>query len=425
MLAALLLPAVFFAECARAGADPDEVRLKFVATGAMPHLGAYVPIGIVLSGAKPAGVSRLPRGLVAPLYGTLKLGPAESQTSFYVIVDEPPGKPPLLFVDANGNGDFADDPPPDWDPQRSESPDGKRLFMHMGGARLRVPFGQETLVLHVPMYRLDKPDPLHPTLTNLLFCYSDYARMGEVTLGGDTYDALLADQGVTGDFRSRTNRTRPGATLFLDLNHDGKFDLRREGFPIDQPFNVGGVSYQVTGMTPSGDVFRIVQSSRMVAETKPMADLSPGHPALEFTARATDGATVNFPQSYAGKVVLLDFWASSDGNSAAELPNIIAAYEKYHARGFEVLGVSLDPPDSAVKLDAFVKGRSVPWRQVYDGRGWQAAVALQYNISSIPFAFLIDGDTGAILEEGDDIRAELLAPSIEHALDLKAKAAGR
>ena len=73
--------------------------------------------------------------------------------------------------------------------------------MYSGGATLKVPAKGETLALHVPMYRFDKNDPQRAALTNFVFYYSDYARSGEVNLGGKAYSAMLIDDAVTGDFR--------------------------------------------------------------------------------------------------------------------------------------------------------------------------------------------------------------------------------
>jgi hypothetical protein len=58
----------------------------------------------------------------------------------------------------------------------------------------------------------------------------------------------------------------------------------------------------------------------------------------------------------------------------------------------------------------------MPWPQVYDGKYWSAEVAQKYYIESIPHAFIVDGDTGTIISEGDSIRGENLAPAIEKAL---------
>ena len=63
----------------------------------------------------------------------------------------------------------------------------------------------------------------------------------------------------------------------------------------------------------------------------------------------------------------------------------------------------------------------MPWAQIYDGKFWQAEVAKKYEIESIPSAFLVDGDTGAIVASGQDLRGEELAGTVEKALAKKKK----
>jgi hypothetical protein len=55
------------------------------------------------------------------------------------------------------------------------------------------------------------------------------------------------------------------------------------------------------------------------------------------------------------------------------------------------------------------------WPQVFDGQGWDNAVAKQYGIRAIPRMILVDGDTGVVIAD-DTLRGEKLAPAIEAAL---------
>jgi peroxiredoxin len=94
--------------------------------------------------------------------------------------------------------------------------------------------------------------------------------------------------------------------------------------------------------------------------------------------------------NYKGKVVLLDFWATWCGPCVAELPNVLKTYEKYHAKGFEIIGISLDKEEQA--LTSFIKKRDMRWQQFFDGKGWGNKLAVKYGINSIPMTYLLDGE---------------------------------
>lgn len=111
------------------------------------------------------------------------------------------------------------------------------------------------------------------------------------------------------------------------------------------------------------------------------------------------------------KVVLVDFWATWCGPCVAEMPNVIAAYDKYKAKGFEVIGISLDEDKAAV--EKFVADNKMTWSQYFDGKGWENELAQHFGISGIPATFLV-GKSGKII--ASNLRGEELEAAIEKAL---------
>ena len=108
---------------------------------------------------------------------------------------------------------------------------------------------------------------------------------------------------------------------------------------------------------------------------------------LKFTS--VDGKQVNLAD-LKGKVVLIDFWATWCPPCRAEVPNVVAAYQKYHDQGFEIIGISLDQNKDS--LLSFTKEHNMTWPQYFDGQGWQNKISSANGIDSIPAMWLIGKD---------------------------------
>jgi peroxiredoxin len=140
-----------------------------------------------------------------------------------------------------------------------------------------------------------------------------------------------------------------------------------------------------------------------------------GSPATPFTSKDLRGEAVKL-SDFKGKVLLLDFYAAWCKPCVAELPNLIKLYDKYHPKGFQILGVSLDRNAEAAK--DFVKKHGIKWPVVFEKPGgWKNPVAQLYNIRSIPSTYLLD-EKGNVLAIG--IRGEELADTLEKLFEKKA-----
>jgi cytochrome c biogenesis protein CcmG/thiol:disulfide interchange protein DsbE len=104
-----------------------------------------------------------------------------------------------------------------------------------------------------------------------------------------------------------------------------------------------------------------------------------GKPAPAFALNDLSGNKVSL-ESYDGKAVLINFWATWCGPCRLETPWIVALRNKYAAQGFEVLGIDTEGDD--LKKN--------------DTAGWAKATAAAGKFvakEKIPYPVLLDGDS--------------------------------
>lgn len=175
------------------------------------------------------------------------------------------------------------------------------------------------------------------------------------------------------------------AIAYLDPEHDLQF--------IDSVVN------EVAKANPN-----LEEAKQIRSELEGMKKLAIGGMAPDFSLPDTTGTLVSL-SSHQGKYVLVDFWAAWCRPCRMENPNLVAAYQKYKDKGFEIFGVSLDQDDpswiQAINKDGLL------WKQVRDVKNQAASL---YNISAIPMNFLLDKE-GRIIDK--NLRGQALEAKLE------------
>lgn len=145
-------------------------------------------------------------------------------------------------------------------------------------------------------------------------------------------------------------------------------------------------------------------------EFQKIAHLEVGNMAPKFEAPTPDGKMVSL-DDMRGKVTIIDFWAAWCGPCRRENPNVVKVYEKYHDKGLEIIGVSLDGEGARQQnpkkawLEAIAKDK-LTWNHVSSLMYFNDPVAKLYNITSIPATYILDS-------EGKIIAKNLRGPALE------------
>lgn len=208
------------------------------------------------------------------------------------------------------------------------------------------------------------------------------ARSGRIP---EALEALQAQLGVA-RFRSASSVVEFGLLLATVVQSQGDFPATREIYER------------------LSEAFPLNKEVRQLAERRLARLELVGKPAPPVHAKDLEGKDVDLAD-YAGKVVLVDFWATFCAPCIEELPNLLRIYAEYHPRGLEVVGISLDEDRGTV--ESFQQRANIPWTLVMNDA--DNTLGKPYSVPTIPALFLLDrkGNVVNVDLKGADLDAAI------------------
>jgi peroxiredoxin len=129
-----------------------------------------------------------------------------------------------------------------------------------------------------------------------------------------------------------------------------------------------------------------------------------GKKAPAFSAKDPAGKEISLADVMGKKVTIVDFWAGWCVPCRQENPNMVQLYKDFHAKGLNMVGVSLDS-DSKEWITAIAVDQ-LTWPQISNLKQWEDPIAKKYNVTSIPATFVLDADGKIVAKniKGDELR---------------------
>ncbi|MEO6221441.1 MAG: TlpA disulfide reductase family protein [Ginsengibacter sp.] len=210
-----------------------------------------------------------------------------------------------------------------------------------------------------------------------------HALYTELTNAMKPYDTIIASGAVMDD--NAVNQVEKISTEFVQKNQGSyvaplaiirMYQITQNGTKAEELYKLLPAAVQ------SGGLGQFANQQIQESKINPI-----GSTIKDFSQNDTTGRTVNI-NSFRGKYVLLDFWASWCKPCRMENPNVVAAFNKFHDKNFTILSISLDQAKpawlNAIQMDGLI------WSHVSDLKGWNNEVAALFQVRSIPQNLLID-----------------------------------
>lgn len=251
------------------------------------------------------------------------------------------------------------------------------------------------------MYLVDMPPE------ESLQLYFDELRMSEWTVNDQTFDIALIKESAP------PYRIEPYTYFYIDLDEDGAFDIMDDGFeayPVTEPFNIAGESWEISEIAADGSSITIVESDE---EVDPKVALRPGTEAPDFTAETLSGDDISLSE-LRGKYVMLDFWGTWCGPCIDALPVLKEVYEIYGSKEFEIIGIANEP--SLERFINFVEKENLEWPQIPEIYEQENEIQELYSVNSYPTYYLVDPD-GEIVEYGMALSSDNLMETLAKYLE--------
>jgi thiol-disulfide isomerase/thioredoxin len=161
----------------------------------------------------------------------------------------------------------------------------------------------------------------------------------------------------------------------------------------------------INGLLPLFKSSKEPSIQRMAGLLEGVVRRLPGN-KLELEGTLLDGSKLDW-NSYRGKVVLIDFFASWCGPCRAEVPNVLENFGAYHDKGFEVIGVNMDEERPA--LEAYMKQTGFHFPTLFsddpNATGWDHPMGRKFGVTALPRAILVD-------KEGIIVTTEARGPEL-------------